>query len=482
MPEMWMPGAVKRSVGNTGAMNGGSKKATWHATSNINADGKSNAFELESNYFANGGKGSAPHLIWDPFTGQIAQYFPANSRALALRNYGSNQTNRSGTYNIQIEVVFASGMTRDGKKYTHISETPCKGLDKIMAWLRSLGIADTWPGGAPTGWTRDTVSWAMYDGTSGHYGHHQVPGNDHTDPGKMPNLFATTPTVPTTPSPTGTHKVVAGDTLWALATKYKVTVAQLKTWNGLKSDDLEIGQVLKVKAPAPTTPPKPVYNIPGTWLWFENVAPGTGKTNSTLMVQVALKYEFPDFNYSSGPGIFGPKTQEYYAKWQRRLGHTGDAADGLPGKSSLEALAKKYGFDVRYKAASPSRVASPVPGKSVTFAYGVKRASYAAGYHTGEDYAAPTGTPVVAVRAGTIQWSNSNGGAYGNWIGLKADNGRVYVYCHLSTRSVGVGQKVSAGQQIGKVGATGNVTGPHLHFEDHPSGPFVYGKGRKPLW
>jgi len=104
------------------------------------------------------------------------------------------------------------------------------------------------------------------------------------------------------------------------------------------------------------------------------------------------------------------------------------------------------------------------------------------GYHTGDDYAAPEGTPAVAVRGGTIKWSNAQGGAYGNWIGLQADNGRVYVYCHLSWRSVHPGQEVKAGQRLGKVGSTGNVTGPHLHFEDHPAGPFRYGHDRKPAW
>lgn len=129
-----------------------------------------------------------------------------------------------------------------------------------------------------------------------------------------------------------------------------------------------------------------------------------------------------------------------------------------------------------------TRAASPVPGRGVSYAYGVRNKRYAAGYHTGQDYAAPTGAKVVAVRAGTIRWSNDAGGAYGKWIGLDADNGRTYVYCHLSSRLAGVGKKVAAGQVIGKVGATGNVTGPHLHFEDHPKGPFRYAQVRKPAW
>jgi murein DD-endopeptidase MepM/ murein hydrolase activator NlpD len=128
-----------------------------------------------------------------------------------------------------------------------------------------------------------------------------------------------------------------------------------------------------------------------------------------------------------------------------------------------------------------ARIASPVPGKTVTYPYGIIDPRYAAGYHTGDDYAAPTGTNVVAVLGGTIGWSNNNGGAYGRWIGLRATNGRDYVYCHLSVRSVSTGATVVAGQKLGEVGATGNVTGPHLHFEDRPRGG-GYGQVRKPTW
>ena len=128
------------------------------------------------------------------------------------------------------------------------------------------------------------------------------------------------------------------------------------------------------------------------------------------------------------------------------------------------------------------RAKSPVPGYGVTYPYGVKNSRYAAGFHTGQDHAAPKGKPVVAVRSGKIRWSNNAGGAYGRWMGLDADNGRTYVYCHLSSRRYKAGTKGKAGQRSGRVGATGNVTGPHLHFEDHPKGPFRYAQVRKPKW
>ncbi|GAA2455638.1 transglycosylase family protein [Streptomyces macrosporus] len=84
--------------------------------------------------------------------------------------------------------------------------------------------------------------------------------------------------------------------------------------------------------------------------------------------------------------------------------------------------------------------------------------------HTGEDFPAASGTPVKAVTNGTVV-SAGWGGAYGNQVVIRHDDGRYSQYGHLSSISVGTGQKVTVGQQIGAVGSTGNSTGPHLHFE-----------------
>lgn len=188
MPDMWMPGAIKYDLGNAGAMDGGPARATHHCTSNLNDW----TFKAESGYFRADGKGVAPHLVADPFTGQIAQYFPANSRALALANAGNVRTNRTGKYNIQIEWVFTKGEVVNGERYANLADTPMKAWPSIRAWLKSLGIAETWPGGAPTAWARDTVSLSTWTGEGGQYGHHQVPGNTHIDPGPMGNLFGGT--------------------------------------------------------------------------------------------------------------------------------------------------------------------------------------------------------------------------------------------------------------------------------------------------
>ncbi|MFJ2650885.1 peptidoglycan-binding protein [Streptomyces sp. NPDC087420] len=177
MVDLWMPGAIKRAVGNTAPMNGGPARVTHHATSNA----KDWTFKNESAYFAAGGQGVAPHLVVDPFTGQIAQYFPATSRALALKNADGEQTNRTGRYNIQIEWVFTANEIVSGKKYANLKNTPMKGWPEVRAWLKSLGIAEGFPGGTPTSWSRDTVSLDMWRKSGGHYTHSQVPGNDHVD-------------------------------------------------------------------------------------------------------------------------------------------------------------------------------------------------------------------------------------------------------------------------------------------------------------
>ncbi|MEV6837066.1 peptidoglycan DD-metalloendopeptidase family protein [Streptomyces sp. NPDC051133] len=216
-----------------------------------------------------------------------------------------------------------------------------------------------------------------------------------------------------------------------------------------------------------------------------NVHPGA-RNDDVRIVQKALiarGHPIPE-----GPtGFFGDQTRAAYRAEQLAQGYRGADADGIPGYTSLSTLGRHAGFTVTpVKASGGGRVPSPVPGHMVTFEF-FSRGPYAwkpdgVGRHTGEDFAAPAGAPVVAVRNGTVAWSNGKGGAYGQWIGLSADNGHVYTYCHLSQRQVNDGQKVTAGQQLGRVGATGNATGPHLHFEMSTGSHWSYGKVAKPAW
>ncbi|KPC87568.1 peptidase, partial [Streptomyces sp. NRRL WC-3753] len=113
---------------------------------------------------------------------------------------------------------------------------------------------------------------------------------------------------------------------------------------------------------------------------------------------------------------------------------------------------------------------------TLTSTYGQAGAMWSSGYHTGLDFAAPTGTPLKAIHSGTIKeagWA----GSYGYRTILELEDGTELWYSHQSSMSVSAGQKVTTGDVIGRVGATGNVTGPHLHLEIHPGG----GDGVDPL-
>lgn len=85
--------------------------------------------------------------------------------------------------------------------------------------------------------------------------------------------------------------------------------------------------------------------------------------------------------------------------------------------------------------------------------------------HPAIDIAAQWGTPVVAAAAGTVIWAGwrDNGGGYQVWIAH--GSGLYTTYNHMSAITVGSGQYVSGGRQVGRIGMTGNATGPHLHFE-----------------
>ncbi|MEU6576325.1 M23 family metallopeptidase [Streptomyces sp. NPDC046805] len=106
----------------------------------------------------------------------------------------------------------------------------------------------------------------------------------------------------------------------------------------------------------------------------------------------------------------------------------------------------------------------PVAHSYVSTGYKSSGSLWSSGAHTGIDFHAASGTVVHAVGSGTVV-SAGWGGAYGNQIVIKMADGMYTMYGHLSSIGVSVGQKVTPGEQIGLSGATGNVTGPHLHFE-----------------
>ncbi|MFF3980727.1 transglycosylase family protein [Streptomyces sp. NPDC001828] len=149
-----------------------------------------------------------------------------------------------------------------------------------------------------------------------------------------------------------------------------------------------------------------------------------------------------------------------------------------PPKSTAKPAAKPPA--ARPVAKAPARSAAftaPVDASPST-PYHKAGSSWASGYHTGVDFPVSTGTSVKAVTSGTVV-SAGWGGSYGYQVVIHHPDGRYSQYAHLSAVNVKAGQKVNTGQRIGRSGATGNATGPHLHFEIR-TGP-AYGSDVDPL-
>ncbi|MFF8952691.1 M23 family metallopeptidase [Streptomyces sp. NPDC014940] len=149
-------------------------------------------------------------------------------------------------------------------------------------------------------------------------------------------------------------------------------------------------------------------------------------------------------------------------------------------KAAEEAAAKAAVEEAKKERAAAARAAreaerkrlnafvAPIVHSFVSTAYQASSSLWSSGSHTGIDFHAASGTSVHAVGAGTVV-STGWGGAYGNQIVIRMADGMYTQYGHLSSIGVTVGQKVTPGQQIALSGATGNVTGPHLHFEARTS-------------
>ncbi|MFF0089465.1 peptidoglycan DD-metalloendopeptidase family protein [Streptomyces canus] len=155
-----------------------------------------------------------------------------------------------------------------------------------------------------------------------------------------------------------------------------------------------------------------------------------------------------------------PKTESSASSSSSKAKKTEKKAQKAESKSSSKSTAATQSSATT----SSSGYTLPVTGATIGTAYRVAGSMWSSGYHTGVDFVVPTGTSLKAVGAGTVV-SAGWGGAYGNQVVIKLNDGYYAQYAHLSQLSVSAGQTVTEGQQIGLSGATGNVTGPHLHFE-----------------
>lgn len=195
MTTAWIEGAtVVNGVADGGSMVGGGARITWHTTEN---DPHTTTARNIANYLNQ--TRNVVHIVWNPETGEIVVMLPKDVAGRGLKNAsGGVETNREGTVNIQVEVV--------GRASQPFTSGPMVGLDRLLRVFDDL-VPRTWPSGAPlasssaygSNPSRSTTHWKQ----AGHFGHSQVPENDHSDPGAIDisKLFGGKPSPHPAPHP-----------------------------------------------------------------------------------------------------------------------------------------------------------------------------------------------------------------------------------------------------------------------------------------
>ncbi|KIZ16201.1 peptidoglycan-binding protein [Streptomyces natalensis] len=199
MADIWMPQAIKVDLGDHAPCDPGfPPKAIAHITADRDDATAAHPKDLVpfanlQGFFSGGGKGIAPHILWNPFTGTFAQFFPATSRSKGLfEKQGGTRVNRAGKVVLQIEALFFPFCRVNGKVFATLADTPCKGWSELNGFVRSWGVPDAWPMGHPNGFTSNR-SEHIWETKGGWYAHAHVPENDHVDPGSWPEFVATEP-------------------------------------------------------------------------------------------------------------------------------------------------------------------------------------------------------------------------------------------------------------------------------------------------
>lgn len=227
-----------------------------------------------------------------------------------------------------------------------------------------------------------------------------------------------------------TVEVARGESLWALANRHGVTLEALSSANGLAPDaQLRTGDTLLIPGAYAATTETPASDQGGGA--EPRVTVGTGESLS----EIAARHN--------------------------------TSVEALMAANSLTSDLLNPGETLLIPPASPSLdtgapgIIWPLTG-AITSYYG-PRNLLGMTYHYGLDIDGNTGDPIVAAMSGTVTYSGWLGG-YG-YLVIIEEGGIEYYYAHASELLTAVGQWVSAGDTIAKVGATGRVTGAHLHFE-----------------
>lgn len=178
-----------------------------------------------------------------------------------------------------------------------------------------------------------------------------------------------------------------------------------------------------------------------------------------------------EFSTQEVPGRGGPRAPDARAmsfeELQSQVARVGERVDERA--DFMSAVESQLVTDQARDALLPK--GTPVTEGFRSSGYGMRTDPFTGemSMHAGVDFAAPTGTPILAAAGGVVVTAEFNP-AYGNEVEIDHGKGLSTVYAHTSRILVKIGDFVRKGQKIAEVGTTGRSTGPHLHFEVHVNG------------
>lgn len=258
-----------------------------------------------------------------------------------------------------------------------------------------------------------------------------------------------------------TYVVQGGDTVWDVASLNNLSPYELMEMNPGVEDKISIGQTLNLYQVKPYV---------------------TVKTTEVVVATEKIEYGI-DYEYTSNlykgqsqvksAGSYGSKivTAEIVKE-------NGILVQSTPISEEIAAepltQISLVGTKTIPIATGTGQLGVPVTHIEISSAYGANRGGVR---HLGVDLRMPKGSPIMAADGGTVTTACYSG-SYGNLIIINHGNGIQTYYSHCNSMNVSVGDQVTKGQVIGTVGATGNATGNHLHFEVRvngtPANPFNY--------